>query len=120
MIPENDPVEQQKRLPYNDLVGACVIVQNAVDMSRTFRELEGGAERSPAIGSRLLQSMWDSHLKRFGEYRLDLQKPPDSWRRNRFSETHYESASKRCGRGVTISGTLQSGVSGVLSSDNEF
>ena len=79
VIPENDPDEQQKRLRYNDLVAACVIVQNAVDMSRTFRELEGernGVRRSDLA---FLSPYGTSHLKRFGEYRLDLQKPPESW-----------------------------------------
>jgi len=60
VIPENDPDEQQKRLRYNDLVAACVIVQNTVAMTQTIRERERkGVRRSdlafltPRRGARL-------------------------------------------------------------------
>jgi TnpA family transposase len=37
--PENDLVEQQKRLRYNDLVAVCVILQNTVDMMKSLEDL---------------------------------------------------------------------------------
>jgi TnpA family transposase len=39
VIAQNDPEEQQKRLRYNDLIAAAVILQNTVDMMRVIQTL---------------------------------------------------------------------------------
>ncbi len=78
MIPENDPDEQQKRLRYNDLVAACVILQNTVDMMRTLQDLCRAEDRAQRRFG-LSQSVRHQPRKRFGEYTLDLQKPPEPW-----------------------------------------
>ena len=39
VITENDPVEQEKRLKYLDLVASAVILQNTVDMTRVIQTL---------------------------------------------------------------------------------
>ena len=79
VIPENDPDEQQKRLRYNDLIAACVILQNAVDMTRTLRQRE--AEHKPVHHADLafLSPYSTQHVKRFGEYTLDLAREPEPW-----------------------------------------
>jgi TnpA family transposase len=79
VIPENDPVEQQKRLRYNDLVAACVILQNTVDMMRTLEELTAEGQGVDMADVRFLSPYATSHVKRFGDYALDLGKPPESW-----------------------------------------
>ncbi len=79
VIPENDPDEQQKRLRYNDLIAACVILQNAADMTRTLRQRE--AEHRPVHRADLafLSPYGTQHVKRFGVYTLDLGREPEPW-----------------------------------------
>lgn len=79
VIPENDPDEQQKHLRYNDLIAACVILQNTVDMTRTLRQVDG--QRKPARRADLvfLSPYGTQHVKRFGEYTLDLARDPEPW-----------------------------------------
>jgi TnpA family transposase len=79
VIPENDPEEQQKRLRYNDLVAACVILQNAVDMMKALEDLTAEGQRVDMADVRFLSPYATSHVKRFGDYRLDLGKPAESW-----------------------------------------
>jgi hypothetical protein len=69
-------VEQQKQLRYNDLVAACVILQNAVDMMKALEDLTAEGQ---GVDVRFLSPYATSHVKRFGDYRLDLSKPAESW-----------------------------------------
>jgi hypothetical protein len=79
VIPENDPVEQQKRLRYNDLVAACVILQNTVDMMKTLEDLTAEGQGIDMTDVRFLSPYATGHVKRFGDCALDLGKPPESW-----------------------------------------
>ena len=79
VIPENDPDEQQKRLRANDLVAACVILQNTVDMMRTLQDLAAERKTVRRVDLSFLSPYVTSHVKRFGEYTLDLHKPPEPW-----------------------------------------
>ncbi|MBI3459467.1 Tn3 family transposase [Candidatus Acetothermia bacterium] len=76
IIAENDPEEQEKIIKYNDLVANAVIFQNVVDVSRILRELI--AEGYPLTPEELaaLSPYLTLHLKRFGEYFVDLSAPP--------------------------------------------
>jgi TnpA family transposase len=56
VIPENDPVEQQKRLRYNDLVAACVILQNAVDMMKALEDLTAEGQSVDMADVRLVHT----------------------------------------------------------------
>jgi TnpA family transposase len=74
---DNDPDEQQKRLEYLHLVANAVIYQNVVDMSRILAQLaeeglEFGDEEVMALSPYLTR-----HIKRFGDYVLDLSKLPE-------------------------------------------
>lgn len=79
VVATNDPHEQQKRLCYNDLIAACVILQNTVDMTRMLRKRE--VEHKPVQRSDLafLSPYGTQHVKRFGEYSLDLARDPEPW-----------------------------------------
>lgn len=79
VIGENDPDEQQKHLRYNDLVATAVILQNTADMTRIVSELQGeGWKISPAdLAS--LSPYQTTTVKRFGEYVLNLSRPPETW-----------------------------------------
>lgn len=78
VINENDPVEQQKRLRYLDLVAASVILQNTVDMTRALQEMYHSGEPVDVADVGFL-SPYGRNFKRFGDYRLDLKKPPEAW-----------------------------------------
>ena len=77
VIPVNDPDEQEKRIKYTDLVANALILQNVVDTTQILRDLasEGytlSREAVAALGPYLTR-----HIKRFGDYVLDLSVRPD-------------------------------------------
>ena len=76
IIAENDPEEQEKIIKYNDLVANAVIFQNAVDVSRVLRELiaEGYPVKREDVAA--LSPYLTRHIKRFGDYFIDLSTPP--------------------------------------------
>ena len=76
IIAENDPEEQEKMIKYNDLVANAVIFQNVVDQSRILAELvtEGFPVHQDDVAT--LSPYPTSHLKRFGDYVVDVDTPP--------------------------------------------
>lgn len=78
VINENEPVEQQKRLRYLDLVASAVILQNTVDMTRVLQDMYHRGEPVDVADIGFL-SPYGRNFKRFGDYRLDLKKPPEAW-----------------------------------------
>ncbi len=76
VITDNDPVEQEKRLKYLDLVASAVILQNTVDMTRVIQNLSASGFK---ITRRMLATMSpyiNRHLKRYGDYVVDLKNIP--------------------------------------------
>ncbi len=65
---QNDPDEQQKRLRYNDLVASAVILHNVVDMSLILTQFRRFYFLNPHL---------TSSVKRFGDYTLNMTKPPE-------------------------------------------
>lgn len=76
VIADNDPEEQEKAIKYNDLVANAVIFQNVVDQSRILHDLvaEGYAVRREDVAA--LSPSLTSHIKRFGDYVIDLSVAP--------------------------------------------
>jgi TnpA family transposase len=72
IIAENDPEEQEKMIKYNDLVANAVIFHNVVDQSRILAELitEGFPVYREDVMA--LSPYLTLHIKRFGDYILDL------------------------------------------------
>jgi TnpA family transposase len=89
VIAENDPVEQQKRLRYIDLVASAVILQNTVDMMRVIEDLvaEGYGLN---VEDLTFMSPYGRGTKRFGSFHLDTKKPPEPWLR----ESQFRQAAK--------------------------
>jgi len=79
VIAVNEPDEQQKRLRYNDLIAAALILQNVVDMMRTLAALDGQGRSIAAADVSFLSPYQVAHVKRFGEYNLELERPPEPW-----------------------------------------
>lgn len=76
VITDNDPVEQEKRLKYLDLVASAVILQNTVDMTGVIRSLSAEGFK---INRRMLATMSpyiNRNLKRYGDYVVDLKNIP--------------------------------------------
>lgn len=76
VIADNDPEEQEKVIKYNDLVANAVILQNVIDQSRILYEMkaEGYPIKREEVAA--LSSYLTSHLKRFGDYVIDLSVVP--------------------------------------------
>jgi hypothetical protein len=79
VITENDPNEQQKRVRYIDLVASAVILQNTVDMMRILQELYAAGEPISVADVEYLSPYMTYGVKRFGNYHLDLMRPPEPW-----------------------------------------
>ena len=76
VITENDPVEQEKRLKYLDLVASAVILQNTVDMTRVIQTLSAEGMK---VNRRILATMspyLTVNLRRYGDYVVDLKNIP--------------------------------------------
>jgi TnpA family transposase len=76
VITDLDPEEQEKRLKYLDLVASAVILQNTVDLSYVLRTL---SEEGFKVDRDLLATLspyLTRHLKRYGDYVVDLQNIP--------------------------------------------
>ena len=76
IITENDPEEQEKRLKYLDVVSSAVILQNAVDISWVVQTLSAEGYPVDREALAVLSPYMTKHLKRFGDYVLDLQNVP--------------------------------------------
>src|SRR5712692_11719438 len=77
VLRSGDPVEQEKRIKYRDLVANAVMLHNVVDMTKVLVTLQHeGVEVTPEVVKRLSPYLTE-HLKRFGQYRLDITVQPE-------------------------------------------
>ena len=76
IISDHDPEEHEKRLKFNQLVADSVILQNAVDMTEALRALveEGYPVKREDLTQ--LSPYLTAHVKRFGDYVIDLETNP--------------------------------------------
>jgi TnpA family transposase len=77
VVPDLDPEDREKRLKFNHLLADSLVLQNAADMTRVLRSLaqEGyhlGREEVSQLSPYLTE-----HVKRFGDYVVDLETVPD-------------------------------------------
>ena len=74
-IKHNDPLEQEKRIKYNDLIANLVMLHNVIDMTHLLQQLKlEGYAVNPKTIARISPYMTE-HIRRFGEYVLDLEQP---------------------------------------------
>lgn len=76
ILGENDPEEQEKFIKYNDLVANAVIFQNVIDLSRALRELMDEGYPLQREDVQALSPYLTQHIKRFGDYFVDLSDAP--------------------------------------------
>jgi hypothetical protein len=66
-------------LRYNDLVATAVILQNTVDIKRIVADLKREGWKFSATDLAFLSPYQTSAVKRFGEYVVKLNRPPEPW-----------------------------------------
>jgi TnpA family transposase len=78
VIASNDPEQQEKTIKYGDLVANAVIFHNVVDLTEVLLELrkEGFFWEREEIAA--LSPYLTSHIKRFGDYLIDLDVIPQA------------------------------------------
>jgi len=69
--------ERDKRMKYTDLLANAIMLQNVVDLSRVLQELKAEGLAFTKEDVARLTPYQTKHIRRFGEYFLDLDKKPD-------------------------------------------
>lgn len=72
VIRENSLDDQTKVIKYNELLANAVILQNTIDMGSTIKRLKDGGVEVTKQDIKNLSPYLTSHIKRFGEYIIDL------------------------------------------------
>ena len=77
VVPDLDPEDREKRLKFNQLLANSVVLQNAADMTGVLHSLaeEGYPLRREGVGQ--LSPYLTEHVKRFGDYVVDLEMVPE-------------------------------------------
>ncbi len=77
IVPDLDPEDREKRLKFNQILADSLVLQNAADMTRVLRSLagEGYPLRREEVAQ--LSPYLTEHIKRFGDYVVDLERVPD-------------------------------------------
>jgi TnpA family transposase len=76
IVASNDPDEMEKAIKYNLLINNCVILQNIVDLTETIHKLQSSGVNITKEDIARLSPYITSHIKRFGDYFLDLGVKP--------------------------------------------
>jgi hypothetical protein len=100
VIAQNDPEEQQKRLRYNDLIAAAVILQNTVDMMRVIQTLIAEGHKFDVDDLTFLSPYITSGVKRFGDYHLNLKRAPEQWIRDSLFRKAADDAKQKGNEGM--------------------
>lgn len=75
-ITSGDPVEQEKRIKYMNLVANIIMLHNVVDLTDVLNQMVAeGYQVTEQLAQRLSPYMTE-HLKRFGQYVLDMKTVP--------------------------------------------
>lgn len=76
LITDNDPLEQEKRMHYLDLVANAIILQNTIDLSQAIQAVR---DQGFPVTAELLAGLspyLTSKIKRYGDYILDMLTKP--------------------------------------------
>ena len=76
VLQENDPEEQEKLIKYNNLVANALIFQNVIDQTRIIKNLMSEGFKVKAEDLKTLSPYQTAHIKRFGDYVVDLSQIP--------------------------------------------
>lgn len=77
VLRRGDPVEQEKRIKYRDLVANAIMWHTVVDMTNIIYDLQQeGVCMTPEVVKRLSPYLIEQ-IKRFGPYLLDMATQPE-------------------------------------------
>lgn len=76
ILQENDPEEQEKLIKYNNLVANALIFQNVIDQTKIIIGLMSEGFTIKAEDLATLSPYQTAHIKRFGDYVVDLSQVP--------------------------------------------
>lgn len=76
ILQENDPEEQDKLIKYNNLVANALIFQNVIDQTRIIKALMDHGFPVVVDDLKSLSPYLTKHVKRFGDYVVDLSEVP--------------------------------------------
>ncbi|WP_265278232.1 transposase [Nostoc sp. KVJ3] len=77
LFANNDPIEQEKIVKYNDLVANAVIFHNVVDLTEVLRDFLKAGYLITREDVAALSPYMTSHIKRFGDYLIDMETVPN-------------------------------------------
>jgi len=77
VLRDRDPEESEKSVKYTDVLANAVILHNVYDMTAVLRDLIAEGVDVCAEDIATLSPYVTNHIKRFGEYTLSEQAPPD-------------------------------------------
>lgn len=77
IICENNPEEQSKIIKYNDLLSNAVILHNVIDISIALEKLNDEGIILSIEDIKALSPYMTKHIKRFGEYIVNLDEIPE-------------------------------------------
>lgn len=82
VIGQNDPLEQEKAIKYNDLVANAVVFANVVEQTRIIRALLKQGWKITAADVAVLSPYLTAHIKRFGDYVIEFDNVPAPYEGN--------------------------------------
>ena len=72
IVDSNDPDDMEKAIKYNLLISNCIILQNIIDLTDTIYKLKQEGHQIKMEDIKRLSPYLTGHLKRFGDYILNL------------------------------------------------
>ena len=78
ILPSRDPIEYEKRIKYKDMIANAIMLQNVVDMTDVLHEMVKEGYRVTADVAATFSPYLTEHIKRFGEYVIDMEAMPPS------------------------------------------
>ena len=76
LITSGDPVEQEKRIKYMNLVANAIMLHNVVDLTEILNQMVAEGYQVTEQLVRRLSPYMTEHIKRFGQYLLDIWAMP--------------------------------------------
>ncbi len=76
ILQENDPEEQENLIKYNNLIANALIFQNVIDQTGIIKNLMNQGLAVSADDLKTLSPYLTKHVKRFGDYIVDLSEIP--------------------------------------------
>jgi hypothetical protein len=77
IITSGDPVEQEKRIKYMNLVANTIMFHNVIDLSGVLNQMVVEGNRVTKELAQRLSPYMTKHIKRFGQYVLDMDTVPE-------------------------------------------